>query len=248
MILTCPACQTRYQADAAKFPPQGRTVRCARCGHVWHELPPEPEPQPEPEPELEVFVAPPPPSQPVYEREEPETEQYVQPPERDEEPQAEAEPVPEPVAHSPWPRRILLSTGWLGLGAIVAVILVAAVLYRQDIVQVWPQSASLYSRFGMKVTAAGLQIDDVRWQEELRGGQVVGTVTGALTNMSNRELPVPQIRVGLVDGDKRELYHWTFAPDVMTLGPGQSTHFVNRLSNPPEGARDLEVRFAKAGE
>ena len=52
MILTCPNCATRYSADEAKFPPAGRQVRCAKCGHAWHQsaLAPEvheiaPEPQ-----------------------------------------------------------------------------------------------------------------------------------------------------------------------------------------------------------
>src|SRR5580704_9375171 len=43
MILTCPACATRYQADEAKFPPAGRQVRCAKCGNVWHQPGPTPE-------------------------------------------------------------------------------------------------------------------------------------------------------------------------------------------------------------
>ena len=41
MILTCPACSTRYQADEAKFQPEGRQVRCAKCGHVWHQAGPD---------------------------------------------------------------------------------------------------------------------------------------------------------------------------------------------------------------
>jgi predicted Zn finger-like uncharacterized protein len=47
MILTCPNCSTRYQADATRFPLAGRKVRCAKCAHVWHQLPPAPEPEPE---------------------------------------------------------------------------------------------------------------------------------------------------------------------------------------------------------
>jgi predicted Zn finger-like uncharacterized protein len=37
VIVTCPACRTRYRADAAALArPGGRTVRCAACGHLWH--------------------------------------------------------------------------------------------------------------------------------------------------------------------------------------------------------------------
>src|SRR5579862_9013106 len=46
MILTCPSCGTRYSVDGAKFPSQGRTVRCAKCGHSWHQAP-ETESEPE---------------------------------------------------------------------------------------------------------------------------------------------------------------------------------------------------------
>jgi predicted Zn finger-like uncharacterized protein len=65
MIITCPQCATRYQADAIKFQPAGRNVRCAKCGHVWHQDAPAPEDDPlagivAPEPE----PAPPPPSPP----------------------------------------------------------------------------------------------------------------------------------------------------------------------------------------
>jgi predicted Zn finger-like uncharacterized protein len=37
MILTCPECATRYEIDGANFPPEGRKVRCKKCGHVWHQ-------------------------------------------------------------------------------------------------------------------------------------------------------------------------------------------------------------------
>src|SRR4029077_9499442 len=46
MILTCPQCATRFQADAAKFLPAGRTVKCAKCGEVWHQGAPPQETEP----------------------------------------------------------------------------------------------------------------------------------------------------------------------------------------------------------
>jgi hypothetical protein len=69
-----------------------------------------------------------------------------------------------------------------------------------------------------------------------------------LANVGPRELPVPQIRVALIDDDRRELTHWTFAPAATTLRPGQSKTFSTRLPDPPAGTRQFELRFAKAGE
>ncbi len=239
MILTCPACHTRYQVDPEKFPPQGRNVRCARCGEVWHAYA-----------EPGSFPASAEPPQPAFASEEPQDEAYAQPFARDDEPQNEARSYEqyEEEPRAVWPRRVALGAGWGLLGALVLVIGFVASVYRQQVVEAWPQSASLYSTLGMKVNATGLDIHNIKYSEAPQDGQRVLTVTGALTNVTSRELPVPQIRVGLVDSDRRELYHWTFAPDVMTLRPGQSTRFVARLSNPPEQAAHAEVRFAKAGE
>jgi predicted Zn finger-like uncharacterized protein len=36
--IICPVCETRYEVKAA-FPPQGRKVRCSKCGHVWQAQP-----------------------------------------------------------------------------------------------------------------------------------------------------------------------------------------------------------------
>jgi predicted Zn finger-like uncharacterized protein len=38
MIIECPACTTRYDIKA-ELPPEGRTVRCAKCGSVWRAMP-----------------------------------------------------------------------------------------------------------------------------------------------------------------------------------------------------------------
>jgi predicted Zn finger-like uncharacterized protein len=47
MILTCPSCETQYAVKDGAIPPQGRQVRCASCGHSWHQ-------DPEPAAELEL--------------------------------------------------------------------------------------------------------------------------------------------------------------------------------------------------
>ena len=35
MLITCPACDARYEADDALFPETGRTVRCSACEAEW---------------------------------------------------------------------------------------------------------------------------------------------------------------------------------------------------------------------
>ena len=39
MILTCPACDTKYVVKDGAIPPSGRQVRCAACKHSWHQDP-----------------------------------------------------------------------------------------------------------------------------------------------------------------------------------------------------------------
>src|ERR1700744_5920812 len=81
MILTCPQCATKYTVDGTKFPAAGRSVRCAKCGHVWHQIGPQPAPAPEAEievhhePEPEPVVAAPSRHTPVIDETPPSVEQ-----------------------------------------------------------------------------------------------------------------------------------------------------------------------------
>lgn len=239
MILTCPNCATRYQADAAKFAPQGRNVRCAKCGHTWHQAPPEAVP----EPDLAVVAPVPPPPAPQEPLSQPSA---FSPPSTP----AEQAPSTGDVAQStqqPWQRRAARAAGWAGLVVLIGAIVFAFVRYRQDIAAVWPQTASLYSAIGLSVNARGIAFTDVKYKLQQEDGAPVLAVSGKLVNISTRELPVPAIRVDLMDDDKRVLYHWTFEPNVMTLQPGQVAPFMTRLASPPK-AHHLELRFAKAGE
>jgi predicted Zn finger-like uncharacterized protein len=243
MILTCPQCSTRYNADAAKFQPAGRNVRCAKCGHLWHQDPPPaeidaasdiaviddspeppPPPAPEPMPPRPAAFAPTSPN-PTISRD---TVRMVE--------------TPAPVK-SRLPGQLATILGWAGL-----MVGWTAMVFRQQIATVWPQSASVYAALGMKTNATGLDIQDVSFQRSTEAGQSVLTVSGILTNPTAHELPVSPVRVGLIDDDRHELYHWTFVPNVMTLRAGQTSKFTTRINDPPPGARHFELRFAKAGE
>jgi predicted Zn finger-like uncharacterized protein len=241
MILTCPACATRYQADEAKFPPDGRQVRCAKCGNVWHQPGPVPEAAP-------LAAAAPEPA--IADAAEPEGGPIGSDPvSRARASMAASGSVPAP----PRPRLALLPMLGVGLGWIVLIIGVlliglAAVRYREYVTVIWPQSAGVYSKLGMAVNAHGIDFVHVNYRRESEDGQMVLAVTGQIVNNGPRELPVPQsVRVTLSDAGKHELYHWNFTPGAITLRPGQSIPFLTRLSSPPASARHLEVRFAPPG-
>jgi hypothetical protein len=140
------------------------------------------------------------------------------------------------------------SAGWAALIFLVAAIGWGSVQYRQTIVSVWPRSASLYAALGLPVNTRGIELTNISYQQEYEGGQPVLSVTGKVVNVSNRELPVPEIRVVLLDDAKRELYHWNFDAGIPTLKPGGESTFVTRLSSPPPEARNLNVRFAESGD
>ena len=240
MILTCPSCDTRYSVDGAKFPAAGRTVRCAKCGHSWHQ-PGEGEAVPEAAPEMPAETAPAPPPTEAPESSDPFP---VNPsPTRAFAPAAVAS-----ESRSPMGPKLAVVAGWAGLIAVVLLIAVSAVRYRQDIAVIWPQSAGVYSSLGLKVNASGIDFRQVDYKRETEDGQVVLAVSGVIVNAGSRQLPVPQtVRVTLSDVSNHELYHWTFKPSATVLGPGQSVPFMTRLSSPPAAARHLEVRFAKDG-
>ena len=243
MILTCPACGTRYQADSARFAAPGRNVRCAKCTHVWFQTPPVAEIEPEPEP---IIQAPPPPE--TFAR-------SVEPPPELMSPRIEQEPLGnssgvfvEPEMKTPRSRGAMLGqiVGWAALILLVVTIGWSVVQFRQTIANLWPQSATLYAAIGMPVNLRGIALTDVAYQQEFEDGQPVLAVTGKVVNVSDRELPVPELQVVLTDDARRELYHWTFDTGVPSLKPGAESAFVTRLSSPPADARNLNIRFADA--
>jgi predicted Zn finger-like uncharacterized protein len=239
MILTCPSCDTRYSVDGAKFPAAGRTVRCAKCGHSWHQ-PGEGEAVPEAASEIPTETAPAPPP----------TEASASDPfpVNPSPTRAFAPASVAPEHGSPMGPKLAVVAGWAGLIAVVLLIAVSAVRYRQDIAVIWPQSAGVYSSLGLKVNASGIDFRQVDYRRETEDGQVVLAVSGVIVNAGSRQLTVPQtVRVTLSDVSNHELYHWNFKPNATVLGPGQSVPFMTRLSSPPAAARHLEVRFAKDG-
>ncbi len=86
------------------------------------------------------------------------------------------------------------------------------------------------------------------YERQDENGLPVLAIKGEVVNVSGETKRVPRIRVGLRDENQQELYHWTFALAESELKPATKAEFTTRLSSPPAGARDLEVRFVEPNE
>jgi len=221
MILTCPSCSTRYSADPASFQPSGRMVRCANCGHSWFQKPPDDLPQ-------GAAKADPSPAS-----------MRVEAAPADGEGRRAGLTLPMPISNiAIW---ALLVVALLGFATLLF-------QYRVEIVRGWPQMASAYGLFGVDVNSAGMIFRDVGFEMEEQEGVGVLAVRGTLVNITEQDLPIPRVRIALRDAGRQELYHWTVVLPQTRLEAGATTEFVTRLSSPPLGAHDIEVRFAEDDE
>lgn len=247
MILTCPNCDTRYQTDATKFAPPGRNVRCAKCGHVWFQAPLEPEAEAEPESEAAAAEVPPGPMSPMAAHDEDHAPMH-----HGFAPNAGAASMSSAerghIVDVPRRRRGGRVIVWLLLILIIAAAAFIAVKYRQTVATMWPKTASVYAALGMKVNVLGLDIRDVSPGTAFDGSQSVLEVKGRIVNITDHAIPVPEVRVALIDGEAREIYHWKFDAGMGSLGAGASGDFTTRLNAPPQGAKNIAVRFVRPGE
>lgn len=229
MILTCPNCATRYEADAAKFLPAGRKVRCAKCGHTWHQPAPATEagsPTPEPAAAITADVA-----------KAPEAEKAPEP----------VSPVrlgPPPVQGPQW--RMGPLAGWVALIALVAILGWGAIVFRQAVATFWPQTATVYSWIGLDVNTVGLAFKNVSYRVTSENDMPVLYIKGAIVNVTERTLDIPNIQAALTDENRRELYDWKIRAPARNIASGKSVEFSARVASPPTSARHVDLKFVKS--
>jgi predicted Zn finger-like uncharacterized protein len=226
MILTCPSCATGYFTPDDAIGAGGRTVRCQACKHSWRALPEGPldltaqvaPARPEPAPEPETLAETPAPELPKAYR-------------------ARAEParrIRRAAAHG---------VAWAGTACVTLGLLGAAWLFRADVVDALPRTASAYAAVGLDVNPVGLDFEAISARAAPEDpGKVV--VSGAVRNVREDEREVPVIRVALLDADGHELAHDYVRLDVPPVLPGKVQGFAVRLPDPAGRAEGVGVDFA----
>src|SRR4051794_28456051 len=107
-----------------------------------------------------------------------------------------------------------------------------------------PPLLTVYQRLGLPVTLhEGLEFADLASARRGPRGTQAVTVSGQVRNTTDHELPVPKLRVALLDDRHHELRSKLFDPSQATLPPGGTMRFDLELPDPPAEARDFTIAF-----
>lgn len=243
MILTCPECASRYFVEDSKVGSAGRVVRCASCGNRWTARSEEPldlfdDPE-TPTLASQVDAAEAPPEVVVAEGEEPPVSAL---------PGEELPKVFRARADAERRLREATTTGviWAGMAAAMAVVVVAALIFRIDVVKILPGSAGAYAAVGLPVNTVGLVIDrgSIKAQPSMQDGHAVVIVTGSIRNITEHAVLSPPLRVELLSKDDKRVAGQLAAAADAKIPPGEVRHFSITFLDPPRSAKDLQIGFA----
>lgn len=250
MIVVCESCHTRYLVPGHALEPDGRRVRCSRCGHEWFQLSSEEEGE-------ETSI----------DEEDASLEQFAEDIEIFHEDHSEVEiaEIPEAVVPSHEDGKgISLFTGseekaipvgvFAGAGAAIFIgilILVFLFLLHKPVINVWPWSSKLYEMAGMDVDVMGerLIFDQVKVvKSKNEAGVAVLKIDGSIINLSDSISGVPAIKAVLRDQAGEDRAQWLIQPLQKTVRPQENIEFksVYDLSEAAEETdilREVNLRF-----
>lgn len=275
MILTCPSCGTQYAVKDGAIPAEGRKVRCASCGHSWHQHPDDDQqdaaaeapatsdqPHDEPagqasefaeaDPDLPGYstVEPIAPGAPLVE---PPAAVPVPPPNdawaqvADSNAQAEFDPDKDvPDAEEIAEVRSLTDPD-RRRNRWMAIIIGLIVVALIAVVFYLLAPSSLRQNLGFGSAAASpLQITVQGDRQTLASGNELLAISGRVINPSSKEQRVPPIQAQLRDGTGRVVYSWTISPPARSLAPGASASFNSAEVDIPAGGDQLTVSLGEA--
>jgi len=226
MILTCPECASRYFLPDVQIGANGRKVKCAQCGHTWREFPQAIAEQDSPPGELPIAESPPPPSPAAGLRAEILRSQK------------------EMADRNARQAATVVAAVWAGLAAALAVALLAAAVFREQMVKWVPGAATAYAAIGLPVNSAGLLIEKVKAAPGTMPGHRALMVTGVLRNVSVAPVAPPAFRIDELDKAGRTLDRKIIRIAAPALKPGEARAFSLGVADPPGGYQDVAVTFA----
>ena len=272
MILTCPDCSTRYLTKREAIGPNGRTVRCASCSATWF-VAAEPDvidlkdniddaQSPISAIQSSSSAASTPALTAAASAAGFEASSSSSKPASDffkDAPIAERDNDIPPSFGPSGPheefrnardrekvRKRIFGVSLIWIITLLILITAAALLYvfREKIVQKFPESATVYQAFGIEATLSGLALSDVTPRNITHNGETVMIINGKVSNPNTTARDIPMTVWSLHAKDGETLAEWVVDLDMAQLGAGNTQNFVTRYPNPPIDAVKLRYRFA----
>ena len=270
MNIICPNCGTSYDVKPEALGPEGRTVRCVRCRETWlARIDDMTRADALVEAAEEIGWGSAAPSAPAaalvaeatetFEHELPRVES---PPLAQDDParddwapaaQDEAPAVRAGSGRRSSSRKFAFGSGPtkslsirfsapIAIAAMAALVL-ALVVWRNDVVRLLPQTAAFFQLAGLPVNLRGLAFEDVHVTTETVAGARVFVIEGAIKPTSNKAIEVPRLRFVVQDARGTDIYAWNAVVDQAVIKPGEKVAFRSRLASPPADAHSVVVRF-----
>ena len=238
MILTCPDCATRYFVREGSIPESGRKVRCAGCAHVWLATSLDLSADEDGVAGVPASTEPPRPSAPVSEAGE---TPLIGP--LDVEPPLPAQIRARVQARRETREAVAAGVVWAVLCAGFAMVLVAAVLFKVQVVRMFPATAGAYAAIRMPVNPVGLSLESVQGSPGLSTCRATLVVSGVERNVETDSRPPAPVRVALFDRAGKPLREQTARVDGPPLAPGETRAFSVNLYDPPINVAEYQVEF-----
>jgi len=133
---------------------------------------------------------------------------------------------------------------WSGIGASFVMVLALAWVFKVNVVQIWPKTASAYAALGAEVNLYGLEIQDIAAVRKIKDGGSVLQISGHVVNISKKPQSVPLLRAQLLDEHGQTVFSWMVEPQQTRLEASLTLPFVTEVHDPPPDALNVEIVFA----
>jgi hypothetical protein len=203
--------------------PNGRKVRCSACKTTWHAETPIAEP---------IELAP---KAPVKARVE-----DLQ--------KVKAERLPSryrALLQDKKRLKALTAQGlvWGGLAGGLVAVLAFAFILRVDIVRAFPRIAGAYAMVGVKVNATHLEFGDKSADASFKAGRFYVTVKAQIKNVSDKTVPVPPVRVKLMDASLQTFSSALIPSGGLSVPPHQTRTLTFDVADPENLTSTIDVDF-----